>query len=59
MVSELSYPGWGYSAYRSVLESNLPDLFGWGEKDEDLLFVQDTSLTGQFAQQRESRMTAR
>ena len=39
-----------HSAYHLVFGSNPVDLFGLGDKDEDLLFAQDTSLSGQFAQ---------
>ena len=31
--------------------------FGWGDRDEDLLFAQDASLPGQLAQQWKLRMT--
>ena len=31
--------------------------FGWGDKDEDLIFVQGASLPGQLAQQWKLRMT--
>ena len=41
-----------------VFESNPVDLFGWKEKDEDPLFAQVTSLSGQFAQQWKLRMMA-
>ena len=34
------------------------DLCGWEDKDEDLAFAQDTSLSGQFAQQWTLRMRA-
>ena len=50
--------GNGFSAYQMVFGSNPVDLFGWGGKDEDLMFPQDTSVAGQFAQQRKLRMRA-
>ena len=31
------------------------DLYGWGDQDEDLLFAQDASVSGQLSQQRELR----
>ena len=34
------------------------DLFGWEGADADLMFAQDTSLAGQFVQQRKLRMRA-
>ena len=49
----------GNSAYQLVFGSDQADLLGWGEKDKDLLFVQDASLSGRAAQQYSSRMTAR
>ena len=48
----------GYSAYQLVFGSNPTDRYGWGDTDEDLLFVQDTSVSGQFVQQWELRMMA-
>ena len=39
----------GFSAYQMVFGSNPVDLFGWDDSDEELLFAQDTSLVGQFA----------
>ena len=33
-------------------------VFGWEDKDEDLAFVRDTSVSGQFAQQWKLRMMA-
>ena len=50
--------GGGFSAYRMVSGSNPVDLFGWGDRDEDLTFAQDTSLSGQFAQQWGPRVMA-
>ena len=41
----------GYSACRMVFGYNPADLFRRGGDDEDLLFAQDTSLSGQSAQQ--------
>ena len=41
-----------------VFGSNPLDLFGRGAKDEDLLFAQGTSLSGQFVKQWELRMMA-
>ena len=49
----------GFSAHQMVFRSNPMDLFGWEGQDEDLLFAQDTSLAGQFAQQWKLRMQAR
>ena len=40
----------GYSAYQLVFGSNPANLFGRGDADEDLLFTQDTSLSGQLVQ---------
>ena len=34
------------------------DLYGWGDSDGDLLFAQDTSFSGQFAQQWQLRIRA-
>ena len=34
------------------------DLYGWDDSDGDLLFAQDTSILGQFAQQRQLRIRA-
>ena len=34
------------------------DLYGWDDTDEDLLFVQDASISGQFAQQWQLRIRA-
>ena len=49
----------GYSASRFVFGSNPADLYGWGDQEEDLLFAQDASVPGQFAQQWKLRMLAR
>ena len=48
----------GYSAYQLVFGSNPMDLYGWIDSDEDLLFAQDTSISGQFAQQWQLRIRA-
>ena len=48
----------GFSAYQMVFGSNPADNFGWGDEDEDLLFAQDTSLSGQFVAQWKLRMMA-
>ena len=34
------------------------DLYGWDDSDDDLLFAQDTSISGQFAQQWQLRIRA-
>ena len=34
------------------------DLYGWDDSDEDLLFAQDTSTSGQFVQQWQLRIRA-
>ena len=44
--------------YQMASGSNPVDLFGWEDDKEDLLFSQDTSLTGQLAQKWELRMLA-
>ena len=41
----------GYSAYRLVFGPSTADLFGLGDDDEDLLFVHEARLSGQFARQ--------
>ena len=41
-----------------VLGSNPADNFAWGDKDEDLLSAQDTSLSGQFVAQWKLRVMA-
>ena len=51
--------GGGYPAGQIIFGPNPADLFGWGDKDEGLLFAQDTSPSGQFAQQWELRVMAR
>ena len=38
----------GFPTYQMVFGSNPADNFGWGEEAGDLLFAQDTSLSGQF-----------
>ena len=48
----------GFSAYQMVFGSNTADNFGQGDEDEDLLFGQDTSLSGQFVAQWKLRMLA-
>ena len=48
----------GYSACQLVFGPNPAAPIGWGDKDEDSLFARDTPLSGQFAQQRQSRMKA-
>ena len=50
--------GGGYSGFQLVFGSNPVDPFGRGDRVEDLLFAQDTSLSDQFAQQRKQRMMA-
>ena len=49
----------GFPAYQMVFGSNPTDLFGWEVTESNLMFAQDTSLAGQFAQQRKLRMRAR
>ena len=41
----------GVSANQMAFGCNPADSFGWGGNDEDMLFSQDKSLTGQFVQQ--------
>ena len=48
-----------YTASRLVCGSNPADFYGWGDQEEALLFAQDISVSGQFAQQWELRMLAR
>ena len=48
----------GFSACQMVFESSQADLFGWEDKDEDLMFAQDTFVAGQFARQWKLRMRA-
>ena len=56
-----SYPlltGVGIRPINWFFGSNPADLFGWCEKDEDLLFRHDVALPGQFAQQWKLRIMA-
>ena len=48
----------GYSAYQLVFGSNPTDLYSWDDSDDGRLFAQDTSISGQFAQQRQGRIRA-
>ena len=48
----------GFSAYQLVFGSSPMDLYGWDDTDEDLLFAQDTSISGQFVHQWQLRMRA-
>ena len=48
----------GYSAFQSVFVANPTDLYRWGDNGGDLLRAQDTSVSGQFAQQWKLRMMA-
>ena len=48
----------GYSAYQLVFGSNPMDLYGWDDSEGDLLFAQDTSISGQFVQQWQLRIRA-
>ena len=48
----------GYSAFQLVFGSNPVGPYGWGDQDENLLFEQDSSVSGQFAQQWKLRMMA-
>ena len=48
----------GLSARLLVCGSNPADLFGWRDDDEGIGFAQETSISGQFAQQWELRKTA-
>ena len=48
----------GYSAYQLVFGSNPMDLYGWDDSDADLLFAQDTSISGQFVHQWQLRIRA-
>ena len=41
----------GYSAFQLVFRPYPADLYGWDYQDDDLLFAQDASVSGQFAQQ--------
>ena len=47
-----------FSAYQMAFGSNPMNFLGWEAGEGDLLFAQDTPLTGQFAQQRKWRMRA-
>ena len=47
-----------YSAFHLVFESYPVDQYGWGDQDEDLLPAQNSSVSGQFAQQWQPRMLA-
>ena len=48
----------GLSAYHPEFGSNPADNFGRGDGDENLLFAQDASLSGQFVAQRGLRIVA-
>ena len=48
----------GFSADLMVIGSNPADNLGCGDGDGDLLFAQDTSLSGQFVAQWELRVMA-
>ena len=48
----------GYSAYQLVFGSNPMDLYGWDDSDDDLLFAQDASISGQFVHQWQLRIRA-
>ena len=48
----------GYSAFQLVFGSNAAALHGWRDREDDLLCAQDTSASGQFAQQWQLRMMA-
>ena len=48
----------GYLAFSLVFGSDPVDLYGWDDREEDLLFAQDTSVSGQFAQEWELRRMA-
>ena len=48
----------GNSAVQLLFGSNKVDPSGWDDPDENLLFSQDTSVSGQFARQWELRMMA-
>ena len=47
----------GNSARLLVSGSNPADVFDWRDADRDLPFACDTSLSGQFAQRRKSRIS--
>ena len=65
LITELPFcvngmlPTNGSSAYQMVFGGNPADNFGWGGEDGDLLYVQDTSLPGQFGAQWKLRAMAR
>ena len=48
----------GYSAFQLAFGSYPADRYGWEDNDDDLLLSQDTSASGQFAQQWKLRMMA-
>ena len=48
----------GFSAFQLVFGANPVDLYGWDDSEDDLLFAQDTSVSGQFVQQWKLRMMA-
>ena len=50
MVSEYHAFSGRIPAYQMIFGSNLVDLCGWEDDNEDLLCTQDTLLAGQFAQ---------
>ena len=52
-------PSSGWSAYKVVFRSNSADMYGRGNDGEDLLWAQDTSPSGQFAQLRKLCIMAR
>ena len=41
----------GFSARQMAFGGNPADNFGWGDEDENLLFAQGTSLSGQIVAQ--------
>ena len=48
----------GHSAFQPVLGSNPVDIYGWDDQDGNLLFAQDTSVSGQCVERRALRMIA-
>ena len=48
----------GNSAFQLVFGPNPADFHGWDDHEDDLLFVQGASASGQFVQQGELRMMA-
>ena len=42
----------GYSAFQLVFGSNPADFYGWGDRDDDLVFAQETSVSGQLPNSR-------